>query len=301
MADSANNRHKYHLNLKSLKVFEACARHHSFAAAAEELCVTQSAVSKQMQKLQEDFGIALFIHDGFANQLSPAGRRLAAHLSNTFQDLDNLVGQLVAGHIDAPLVVSCEPTICLKFLIPCLPEILSDSGLEVHVLSGGGALDFRRHRVDLAIRRNDFSIDPSLDVQTIGSEYVGPVVASDISKSKTEVRIHARTRPDAWLQWQEQTGNSSYEGDIFYEHHFQVLEAVESGQGAGLMSLHMVSRLLQRGTLLAPRGFVADGSKYVALSADSIAEDGRKVKFCTWLRQKFQENAALFEVTETKY
>ena len=292
MAQPFDDHRKRYLNLKSLKTLEACARHNSFAAVADELGVTQSAISKQMHKLEDDLGLVLFIPNAPTQKLTPAGQALAAHLSNVFFELENVIADLIAGAIDTPLIVSCEPTICLKLLIPSVPQIFADTGVEVRVLSGGGAIDFRRDHVDLAIRRNDFTIDENLYVQTLGAEYVGPVVAPHVANNAPEnkVRIHSKTRPNAWLDWQEQTKKTAFRQDIHHQHHFLALEAAESGQGVALMSVHMVARSLQQGKLVAPYGFIADGSKYVSLSPSPIELDDRKVKFCRWFQDRLLKN-----------
>ncbi|WP_018689307.1 LysR family transcriptional regulator [Ahrensia kielensis] len=295
MRQSQDPSKKRHLSLKALKVFESCARHGSFTSAADELFITQSAVSKQIRKLEDGIGFSLFIRDAKSNRLSPAGQILAAHLIDLFADLETLIDRIAGGSVDAPLIVSCEPTVCLKLLIPSLPQILSEAMVEVRVLSGGGAIDFRRDHVDIAIRRNDFPIDDRLHIQTLGSEQVGPVISPSLdfckgSKPESFVRIHANTRPDAWLNWQEQANHNSFKKDLYYEHHFLALEAAESGQGAALMSLHMVAQSLEQGRLVAPVGFIKDGSKYVCLSASPIELDDRKIRFINWFKAKLSEN-----------
>ena len=285
-------------SLKSLKFFEACARHETFAGAADELYVSHSAVSKQIKNLEQGLGFALFVRDAKIARLSPAGAVLASHLTDLFFDLDALIEDLASDKLNAPLVISCEPTICLKFLIPYFTEIEQQTGVNIQVLSAGGPLNFRRDPADIAIRRNDFELSDELHIFTIGQEYVGPVLDSQLKNTAAAdgaktTRIHSQTRSDAWLNWQEQTQCNAFNQDIYHQRHFLALEAAESGQGAALMSIHMVSRLLQQQKLYAPFGFVADGSKYLCLSARPFELDDRKLRICQWLRDKFSQNEQL--------
>ncbi len=281
-------------NLKSMRFFETCARQATFAAAADELCVSQSAVSKQIKNLEEGLGFALFARDSKNTTLTSEGSILAKHLTELFYDLETLIDDLANSKIHAPLIISCEPTICLKLLIPCLNLIEQQTGIAIQVLSAGGPINFRRDHVDLAIRRNDFNIAKELDVFLLGDEYVGPVITSqtldnDANNKPNTTRIHSQTRPHAWTNWQSNRTHSFTE-DVFHERHFLALEAVESGQGAAMMSIHMVSRLLEMKKLSAPFGFTTDGSKYIALSKNAIELDERKHRICQWLQQKFEKN-----------
>ena len=282
-------------NLKSLRFFEACARQATFAAAADELCVSQSAVSKQIKNLEEGLGFALFVRDSKNTKLTSEGSVLAKHLTELFYNLDTLIDDLADSKTPAPLIISCEPTICLKLLIPCLNLIEQQTGIAIQVLSAGGPINFRRDHADLAIRRDDFNIAKELDTFPLGDEYVGPVITLDTidinAKAKSNTtRIHSQTRPHAWENWQSNHTHSFTE-DVFHERHFLALEAAESGQGTAMMSIHMVSRLLEMKKLSAPFGFTADGSKYIALSANPIELDERKLRICQWLQQRFENNA----------
>jgi DNA-binding transcriptional LysR family regulator len=278
-----------------MRFFEVCARQATFAAAADELCVSQSAVSKQIKNLEEGLGFTLFVRDSKNTKLTGEGSILAKHLTELFYDLDTLIEDLADSKTPAPLIISCEPTICLKLLIPCLSIIEQQTGIAIQVLSAGGPINLRRDHADLAIRRNDFNIAQGLDVFPLGDEYVGPVITlettdvNEMTKSNT-TRIHSQTRPHAWDNWQSNHPHSFTE-DVYHERHFLALEAAESGQGAAMMSIHMVSRLLEMNKLSAPFGFTADGSKYIVLSANAIALDERKLRICQWLQQRFERNA----------
>lgn len=280
-------------SLRALRTFEVCARRLSFSASADELRITQGAVSKQIKSLEQNLDFALFIRRGNKISLTPEGKELALHLSGMFDDLDDFIGNLGPHSLKSSLVVSCEPTICLKLLIPLAPQIEAETGVSLKVLSGGGKVDFHRYGIDLAIRRNDFPIDNGLSVETIGQEYMGPVLHSDLdfasgSDPASFTRIHALTRKGAWTQWSKNCSIANkLQHDTEHQHHFLALEAAENGQGIAMMSLYMVARSLQQSRLKAPLGFARDGSDYICLSRSPFSDDPRKLVLISWFKSLF--------------
>ncbi len=299
-----NRSRKYLWSLRSLRTFEVCARKLSFSNAAVELNITQGAVSKQIKTLEQNLDIALFERYGSKILLTSEGKELALHLTTMFEGLDDYLASLGSKALKTPLVISCEPTICLKFLIPLVPQIEAETGVPLRILSAGGTVDFHHFGIDLAIRRNDFAIDKDLDCIVIGEEMMGPVIRCGIPFCKdadpaSYTRLHASTRQGAWSQWAS-ANNANYQSnnlfinDIEYQHHFLALEATQSGQGIAMMSIYMVARNLETSKLEAPKGFTKDGSDYVCLSRKSIKSDPRKQAVVTWLQKKFAYYAETF-------
>lgn len=288
-----------------MRTFEVCARRGSFSAAADELRITQSAVSKQIKGLEENLGLALFHRQGNRIDLSIEGAELAEHLFEMFEGLDRLVHRLGPDHATTPLIVSCEPTICLKLLIPLAPVIEKETGIELKILSGGGAVDFHGHGIDLAIRRNDFDLDADLHIETIAKEYVGPVMNLDMSfgegsEPQNHTRIRSASRADAWLSWHDQTKKDTLTRDVEHQHHFLALEAAENGHGIAMMSLYMVARNMECTRLTAPFGFIPDGSKYICISTRPIDADPRKRALVDWLKRKLDDYRSYFATDSTE-
>lgn len=286
--------------LGALRVFESAARHGSLTRAAEDLHVTHGAVSKQIKNLEADLGTALFIRRNRGVFLTERGRALAARLRSIFGDLEDALADFRAVEPAQPLVVSCEPTLCLKFLIPSLSEFLQATGIEVRVLSAGGRIDVRRDHVDLAIRRNDFPIDGTLHTRVICDEAMGPVCSPE-ALSKFEVdtgrfllpALHTRSRPDAWAAWKRLNGPAiACTGGRTYEHFYLEIEAALAAQGVALASIHMVGRDVTAGRLCSPCGFSPDGTQYVALSAHPIDRDERATRFVEWLSARMNATLA---------
>jgi len=284
--------------LGTLRAFEAAARHQSLMRAAEELHVTHGAVSRQIQALEEDLGEPLFERRNRGIFLTDRGKWLSVRLTDIFAELNGTFQDFRAHSQPRPLIVSCEPTLCLKLMIPSIADLRRETGLDVRFLAAGGPIDFRRDHVDLAIRRNDFPIDGDIFSVELAKEWMGPVSTTGATGPETPTDLlHSATRPTAWREWKVRSGVKLGGGnDIVYEHFYLSIQAAEGGQGMVIASAHMVGRDLALGRLVAPHGFVKDGTKYLALSSTDFALDPRKPVMIDWLAKRMSGNLA-FAVT----
>ncbi|KKC98288.1 LysR family transcriptional regulator [Photobacterium halotolerans] len=285
-------------SLNALRVFEAAARHQSLVKAAEELCVTQSAVSRQMTQLEGMLGLQLFERRNRGIFLTPQGEQLQAGCQEMFDILKQTLKALTAADNRTPLVVSCEPTIMMKWLIPRLADFQSQHPeIELHLSASGGPIDFRHSQADIAIRRDDFSWNPSDHAAIIGPELTGPVMLTEqweqrASDTEPVTRLHSQTRPSAWQVWQQRSAQLIPARDeVWFEHFYIMLEAVYAGSGCGMGSIYMVGSDIKNRQLTAPFGFTPDGSSYCLLSPNAIESDERVVALLSWLRRAFQETA----------
>src|SRR5437016_1936645 len=111
-------------SLRALHAFEAAARHHSFAAAANELGVTPTAISHQIRQLEEACGTKLFQRRPRPLLLTSAGARLYPALRNGFDALASAVASLAEEDVQAPLRVTSPSAFAGKWLVPQLPQWL---------------------------------------------------------------------------------------------------------------------------------------------------------------------------------
>ncbi|MDX1283004.1 LysR substrate-binding domain-containing protein [Shewanella colwelliana] len=128
--------------LRAIQVFEAAARQRHFSRAAEELCITQSAVSHQIRLLEEHFNQRLFQREGRRLTLTPKGELLYQESARIFNELSDL-NQLIAGKKHQTLRLAVYSSFAVKWLIPRLSE-------------------FRRHQPDIQIRLDMITDDPVL-------------------------------------------------------------------------------------------------------------------------------------------
>jgi len=277
--------------LNTFRVFEAAARYQSFVKASQELCVTHGAVSRQVRQLESSLDVTLFERRNRAVFLTPQGRTLLAACQRVLRDLSQAVEDVRSqDQTRRPLVLSCEPTIAIRWLVPRLPEFRSQyPDYEIHLLTAGGPIDFSRQQVDIALRRNDFQWGSQCHVETVATEEVGPVCTPEvlrrIRRGEAVRLLHSRTRLDAWEQWSRLSSHRVLsDGDEYYEHFYLSLQAASTGLGVAMASKFMVESDLREGRLVAPFGFVGDGTEYVVLSPIPVAQDVRRAALLTWFR-----------------
>jgi DNA-binding transcriptional LysR family regulator len=275
--------------LNAFRFFDVAAQTQSFVKAAEQLHVTHGAVSRQVRLLESELGVELFDRRNRAIFLNPAGRALKAVTTPLFEQLEGVVYRLQQESREGVLVLSCEPTIAMKWLIPRLPSLhKAHPDINLHLVAAGGAIDFTKTGVDLALRRDDFHWDDTVHTMKICEEWVGPVcvpgTCSDANILKGMNLLHTGSRPKAWDTWFRLSGVSGRENvRIDYEHFYLCIQAAMSGLGMAMSSFFMVQDELASGQLLAPFGFLKDGSSYYLLSPRPFDADEKCQRLTEWI------------------
>src|SRR3954463_9458740 len=140
-------------SLNGLRAFEAAARHLSFTLAAAELNVTQTAISHQIRRLEEELGIRLFIRQNRALALTPEARDYLPGVRAAFNDLRLATDRLLRKDDDKVLTVSTLASLAAKWLLPRLTDFQEHHpGIDVRITTSTSLVDFQRDNVDAAIR-----------------------------------------------------------------------------------------------------------------------------------------------------
>ena len=142
----------------ALRCFEAAARHENFSRAADELCLTHGAVSRAVRLLEDGLGVALFQRRSRRVFLTDAGRKLAQAVHDGLGLMRHAAQELRTEAARARRwVLSCEPTLLMRWLIPRWPDFQArHAGVDIHLAAAGGPFSFDSG-IDMAIRRNDFA------------------------------------------------------------------------------------------------------------------------------------------------
>lgn len=285
-------------SLMALRCFEAAARLENFSRAAQELHLTHGAISRAVRLLEEDLGLALFERRRQRVFLNDAGRKLAHAVSEGLGLMRQAVGELrESAQAIRPLVLSCEPTLLMRWLIPRWGDFQAlHIGLEPHLLAGGGAFSFDTG-IDLAIRRDDFSWPDSYHSEILFAEKVGLVCRPDkvgdwfveseagMSLMAQAPLLQTRTRPAAFQEWAATSSSGLPAGPVrTFEHFYFSLQAAVAGLGVAIGPWHLVRDDIEAGLLVAPLGFVEDGSHYCLLAPKAIAPDSLEARLVEWLR-----------------
>lgn len=281
--------------LNSLRFFEAAARLGSFVKAADELHLTHGAVSRQVRLLEQSLGVALFERRNRGVFLTPQGEQLWAAAQYAFEHLNAAMDALRQPARQAPLVLSCEPTISMKWLIPRLGDFYrSHPEIQLHIFASGGPVAFQRDGVDIALRRNDFKWDAGVHAETVSEEWIGPVCAPALLKRKhlhlaAQRILHTSSRKTAWANWHGASGTvAEHGGSQTYEHFYLTLQAAGAGLGVAISSVFMAQDEIADGRLVAPFGFVRDGSAYCLLSPLPFDADPRRTALLRWMRRQMR-------------
>lgn len=277
-------------SLDDLRAFEAAARLGSVRLAADSLALTHGAVSRRITKLSQDLGFALFEKSGRGLRLTQAGETLNLTLGRFFAELAETVENLRRTNTQqAAVVLSCEPSVAMRWLIPRLAAFQAAfPHCPLHLSVGGGPIDFRRDRIDLAIRRLDFAIPETWHVERLFAEEMGPVMSPDLHPAFAAgdyVALGSKTRPHAWSDWLSSHAAFHRPREIrYFDHHFLMIEAALAGLGVALSPRVLAADDLSRGRLVGPAGFDPDGSSYGLVWPAEAELESKSGPFVQWLK-----------------
>ena len=261
-------------SLDALRIFVVAARHLSFTEAANQLNLTQSAVSHRIRGLEEELGIALFQRLSRRLELTAEGRALARKIGNAIGDIDRSIIELDRIDDTGPLKVTMLPSVATHWLIPRLPRIRHrHPDLNVQVIADPRLLDLRAERIDLAIR---FSRAPQADYAAtrLMGDRVFPVCAPDLLRQCGPIEsidallalplLHdSATDGDGsgtdWRAWLDHHGRADADcraGQQFSEASMLINAAV-LGLGVALARASLVAGQMASGALVCPLQLVA--------------------------------------------
>ena len=289
-------------SLDFFKGFEAAARHLSFTKAAEELFVTQSAVSRQIQALEQRLGVALFLRRNRGLALTDAGERMWRAVDNALRTLHQAVDQVSPGATPKMVTVTSSMAFSSLWLIPRLSGFRRrHPDVDVRISANNQVLDLDRERIDLAIRYCPTRAAPAGSVRLFGEEIL-PVCSPALLRVRTrplklpqDLRHHVLLhydephRPTPWLTWNvwlETAGVPDLVplGSLRFNHYDQTIGAALGGQGVALGRRPLVKKLLADGALVAPfpLGSVTDRAYFIVRTP---ATSGRAevAHFVDWL------------------
>jgi LysR family transcriptional regulator of beta-lactamase len=248
-----------HLPLNALRAFEASARHLSFTRAAQELNVTQAAVSQQVRALEERLGTPLFRRLPRGLNVTDEGRALLPVLSDAFGRIEAVLKQFEGGHFHEVLTVGVVGTFAVGWLMPRLKVFRETHPfVELRLLTHNNLVDPASEGLDFAIRfgtgiwpatHNALLLDAPLAV------LCAPDIARRLGKPSdlaNEVLLRSY-RADDWTNWFDAAGLDAWtmNGPVFDSSRLMV-EAAVQGAGVALAPPRMFVRELQAGLLVQP-------------------------------------------------
>lgn len=255
-------------SLDLLRGFECAARHLNFTRAAEELFLTQSAVSRQIQTLEARIGVRLFARERHGLRLTVEGDRLYRSVQSALRQLQDAVENLDPRQDAQRVTVTSTMAFCSLWLIPRLGDFNRRfPAVDVRIAANDRVLDLARERIDISIRYCTRQIAPS-DAHWLFTEELTPVCTPALLKTQKLRRpedlarfvllhIDDRDNPSPWLAWStwlEAAGVRKLKsaGSVRFNYFDQCVRAALAGQGVALGRVPLVDDLLADGSLVAP-------------------------------------------------
>jgi len=281
--------------LNTLRVFEAAARHESFTRAAEELSVTQGAVSHQVKELESQLGLKLFLRERQRLVITKAGRDYLAVIRDALDRIAIGTERLLQRQTTGALTVSTSPDFAAKWLVHRLGRF-SEAHPEIDLLISATMhhVDFAREDVDLAVRHGDGNW-PGLDAARLCAEELFPVCSPALLARRQTLSgpqdilkfslLHIGDR-SAWSRWLESVGVGDVEisqGPVLNRDSMAIDAAVD-GQGIALARTTLASWDLLHGRLVMPLTVALKATKtYWIVCPKATAKLPKIEIFRSWL------------------
>jgi LysR family glycine cleavage system transcriptional activator len=284
-------------SLNGLRAFEAAARHLSFTLAASELNVTQTAISHQIRRLEEELGIRLFVRQNRALALTPEARDYLPGIRAAFNDLRLATDRLKRKDNDHVLTISTLASMAAKWLLPRLSTFQEiHPGIDVRITTSTGLVDFRTGDVDAAIRygRGHWA---GLRADWLTADELFPVCSPALLAGNRPLRapedladhtlLHSSGYDDDWRLWLTAAGlpsNISKVPGLTFDLVFLTVQAAIDGSGVAIGRTSYVEADIAKGRLVVPFKIAlpADAGFYL-VSPEAKADPPKLRAFRQWL------------------
>jgi LysR family glycine cleavage system transcriptional activator len=294
-------------SLNMLRAFEAAARLRSVTRAAQELSVTQSAISHQIKALEEWLGVTLVTREGRQLALTAQGAAYLPSLSSAFDLIADATGRLERRTQRHALSVNAMPTLAAQWLIPRLSGFCAQvPGVDVQLATTVSWFDFAPAALDVSIR----CLSPAeLAMLRARSGWRGvrfgaflpdaltPVCSpallarSAASKKPSDLAhhtlLHSRSTPLVWRDWlvAAKVGKLRPAGELVFDHAHLAVQAAVQGMGFALGNPDLVADSVAGGLLAMPfAAWTTHEKEFYWILPERSAQDANALAFCDWLQ-----------------
>ena len=290
--------------LNALKAFEAAARHLSFTRAADELFVTQAAVSHQIKALEDFLSLKLFIRRNRTLLLTEEGQAYFLELKDIFKNLQDATERLLARDSKGAITVATPPSFASQWLVPRISQFSQlFPDIDVRLKAIDFDEGFLTDDIDVAIyygrgRWNGIQADK------LHTEFLTPLCSPSLfqgSKSlktlsdlKHHVLLHDSSRAiwKMWLQHFKVAGVNVNQGPVF-SHSMMVMQAAALGQGIALGNSVLAKPELDAGRLIMPfEEKLESRDAYYLVYHEGQGESGKIAAFREWVINLVKEEQA---------
>ena len=287
--------------LNALKAFEAAARHLSFTKAAEELFVTQAAVSHQIKALEEFLSMKLFLRRNRTLLLTEEGQAYFLELKDIFKNLQEATERLLAKGSKGAITVAMPPSFASQWLVPRISRFsIEHPDIDVRIKAVDFDEGFLEDDVDVAIYYGKGRWS-GVKADKLHTEFLtplcspllfnGPKPLESLSDLRHHVLLHDLSR-EAWKNWLKSVGVAGVnvnQGPVF-SHSMLVLQAAALGQGIALGNTILARPEWDAGRLIMPfEEKVASRDAFYLVCDEAQAELGKIAAFRAWILAQVEE------------
>lgn len=297
--------------LNALKTFEAAARHESFTRAAQELSVTQGAVSQQVKALEAQLGVRLFHREHQKLVITESGRQYQAVVRDALDRIAFGTERLMQRQNSSVLTVSTSPDFAAKWLVHRLGKFAeSHADIDLRVSAAMHHVDFAREEVDVAVRHGDGQWAGLDAVRLTDQEQLFPVCSPRLIEGRRRrvkptdllkiALLHLDSRKD-WSRWFAAAGipDASPKHGPVLNRASMLIDAAVDGQGIALARTTLAAWDLINGRLVRPFSVSLPLSKTYWIVCPAAASTLAKVvRFRDWLLQEAAEDRRRVELLD---
>lgn len=287
--------------MEPLRGFVAVGRRMSITLAADDLCLTQSALSRQVQALEQRLGVALFVRTHRAIAFTPAGERLFHSANSALQQLQDACAALAPGASRRHVALSASIGVTGLWLLPRLGRFQqAHPDIDLRIAADNRIQDLGRDGLDLAIRYAPRTPAPPNATLLFG-DTVAPVAHPALASAMLDnaAGLSAQTLLEfdhpgqPWLHWQPWLqaaglGRAKPKSMLRFNQYDQVIQSALAGQGIALGRCELIASLLDEGrlvTLAAPEQRPQSGHAYWLMQADTDP-DGAVARVIAWITEE---------------
>jgi LysR family glycine cleavage system transcriptional activator len=284
-------------SLNGLRAFEAAARHLSFTTAAQELHVTQTAISHQIRRLEEQLGRKLFERRNRALALTPEAESYLPSVHAAFEDLRQATARLQRLGRDDVLTVSTTASLAAKWLVTRVAAFQdAHPGIEVRITTSSHLVDFRRDQVDMAVRYGRGAW-PGLRADWLMAEDIFPVCSPALLHGPKPLQrpehlaehtlLHVTATREDWQMWLTAAGlprSLTERRGLTFDQSFMAMQAAIEGLGVALGRSRFVESDIAAGRLVVPFDVrLPTDAGYYIVAPLQTADTSKVALFRRWL------------------
>jgi LysR family transcriptional regulator, glycine cleavage system transcriptional activator len=291
--------------LNPLRAFEATGRLRSIRRAADELCVTAGAVSRQVQSLEAFLGVKLFRREPRSVALTANGEQYLAAVSEHLEGIRQATVRITGGHDKEILKIRAYTTFAMRWLIPRLSQFHKlNPVVEVRLTTSLEAVDFSYEDVDCAIRLgggrwpgvNAERLIPNELLPVCSPGYRQALTLEGLDDLQRATLLHSLARADDWPLWFKAAGlpTAQSQAGPKYESSVLTYQAALDGQGLAIAQHAFVAEDLKAGRLMQPFGPVLDRGNftYYLIYPENRLRKPAFRQFRAWLKEACEPNSS---------